>query len=118
MFKTVLVSVDVSLPEETRKILKAARTLIARIKNGKAERVKVQGSTLAKGRGSLGQLLDDRLTVACADDAKSTGVGNRRCQLCIRCPSHPALEYGMLNAQQLEPAPTLDSADLTDADVA
>ncbi len=39
------------------------------VQNGKAERVKVQGSTLETGRGAPGTLLDDRLTVACADGA-------------------------------------------------
>lgn len=39
------------------------------VQKGKTERVKVQGSTLEKGRGAPGQLLDDRLTVACADGA-------------------------------------------------
>jgi methionyl-tRNA formyltransferase len=36
---------------------------------GKRERVKVLGSTLAEGRGPPGTLLDDRLTVACGEDA-------------------------------------------------
>jgi methionyl-tRNA formyltransferase len=36
---------------------------------GKRERVKVLGSTLAKGEGPPGKLLDDRLTVACGDGA-------------------------------------------------
>ncbi len=39
------------------------------VQNGKAERVKVQGSTLEKGSGAPGTLLDDRLTVACSDGA-------------------------------------------------
>lgn len=36
---------------------------------GKRERVKVMGSTLADGEGPAGIVLDDRLTVACADGA-------------------------------------------------
>ncbi|MEM8643410.1 MAG: methionyl-tRNA formyltransferase [Pseudomonadota bacterium] len=39
------------------------------VQNGKAERVKVQGSTLEKGSGAPGTLLDDRMTVACSEGA-------------------------------------------------
>lgn len=37
--------------------------------NGKAERVKVLGSTLAEGRGQPGEVLDEHLTIACGKGA-------------------------------------------------
>jgi methionyl-tRNA formyltransferase len=37
--------------------------------NGKSERIKVLRSTLAEGAGHPGTLLDDRLTIACGEDA-------------------------------------------------
>ena len=39
------------------------------VQNGKAERVKVQGSTLEQGSGEPGTLLDDQMTVACSEGA-------------------------------------------------
>jgi len=38
-------------------------------KEGKTERVKVQGSTRAEGRGAPGTVLDEDLTVACGTGA-------------------------------------------------
>ncbi|MGU3399516.1 methionyl-tRNA formyltransferase [Brucellaceae bacterium D45D] len=37
--------------------------------NGAVERVKLQRSTLAEGQGAPGQVLDDRLTIACGEGA-------------------------------------------------
>ncbi len=37
--------------------------------NGKPERIKVLASTLGQGQGAPGEVLDDRLTVACGEGA-------------------------------------------------
>lgn len=70
------------------------------IQNGKTERVKVQGSTLEDGRGAPGTLLDDRLTVACADGA----VRLTRVQ---RAGKKPMLADAFLRGVDLPPGSTL-----------
>ena len=70
------------------------------VQNGKAERVKVQGSTLEKGRGAPGTLLDDRLTVACGDGA----VRLTRVQ---RAGKNPMLADAFLRGVELPPSGTL-----------
>lgn len=70
------------------------------VQNGKAERVKVQGSTLERGRGSPGHLLDDRLTVACAEGA----VRLTRVQ---RAGKKPMLADAFLRGVDLPPGSTL-----------
>jgi methionyl-tRNA formyltransferase len=70
------------------------------IQNGKTERVKVQGSTLEEGRGAPGTLLDDRLTVACADGA----VRLTRVQ---RAGRKPMLADAFLRGVDLPPGSTL-----------
>jgi methionyl-tRNA formyltransferase len=70
------------------------------IQNGKTERVKVQGSTLEEGRGAPGTLLDDRLTVACADGA----VRLTRVQ---RAGRKPMLADAFLRGIDLPPGSTL-----------
>ena len=70
------------------------------IQNGKTERVKVQGSTLEDGRGAPGTLLDDRLTVACADGA----VRLTRVQ---RAGKKPMLADALLRGVDLPPGSTL-----------
>ena len=70
------------------------------IQNGKTERVKVQGSMLEEGRGASGTLLDDRLTVACADGA----VRMTRVQ---RAGRKPMLADAFLRGVDLPPGSTL-----------
>lgn len=70
------------------------------VQNGKTERVKVQGSTLEKGRDAPGTLLDDRLTVACGDGA----VRLTRVQ---RAGKKPMLADAFLRGVELPPSSTL-----------
>jgi len=70
------------------------------VQNGKAERVKVHGSTLEKGRGAAGTLLDERLTVACSDGA----VRLTRVQ---RAGKKPVLAEAFLRGVDLPPGSTL-----------
>jgi methionyl-tRNA formyltransferase len=70
------------------------------VQNGKAERVKVQGSTLEKARGAPGTLLDDRLTVACGDGA----VRLTRVQ---RAGKKPMLADAFLRGVELPPSSRL-----------
>jgi len=70
------------------------------VQNGKAERVKVQGSSLEKGRGAPGTPLDDRLTVACGDGA----VRLTRVQ---RAGKKPMLADAFLRGVELAPGSTL-----------
>jgi methionyl-tRNA formyltransferase len=70
------------------------------VQKGKAERVKVQGSTLEQGRGAAGALLDDRLTVACAEGA----VRLTRVQ---RAGKKPMLADAFLRGTDLPPGSTL-----------
>jgi methionyl-tRNA formyltransferase len=70
-------------------------------RNGKRERVKVLRAELAQGGGPPGTLLDDRLTVACGEDA----VRLREVQ---RASKKPVSAEAFLRGVAIEPGAVFD----------